>query len=164
MGLFDFVKEAGEKLGGKIFDATHDDIDLSAPVEIPPERLNELRQQNIARSIAQLDIEGEQVTVVVDGSQVVLEGTAPTQSDCEKITLIAGNQNGISQVDCRLVADKLEPESVFYTVQPGDSLSKIAKAQYGDAGKYMVIFEANQPMLSDPNKIYPGQQLRIPAL
>ncbi len=50
----------------------------------------------------------------------------------------------------------------MYTVKPGDSLSKIAKAHYGNAMKYRVIFEANTPMLEDPNKIYPGQVLRIP--
>ena len=49
-----------------------------------------------------------------------------------------------------------------YTVVKGDTLSAISKRQYGDANKYMRIFEANKPMLSDPNKIYPGQVLRIP--
>ena len=57
-----------------------------------------------------------------------------------------------------------EPEAQFYTVQPGDSLSKIAKQFYGNAMKYPVIFDANKPMLKDPNKIYPGQVLRIPPL
>ena len=56
-----------------------------------------------------------------------------------------------------------EPQSNMYTVVSGDTLSAIAKKEYGDANKYMKIFEANQPMLSDPNKIYPGQVLRIPA-
>jgi len=56
------------------------------------------------------------------------------------------------------------PEAKMYTVQPGDSLSKIAREVYGDAMKYPVIFEANQPMLKDPDKIYPGQVLRVPAL
>lgn len=51
-----------------------------------------------------------------------------------------------------------------HVVQKGDTLSKIAKEVYGNAGKYTVIFEANKPMLSDPDKIYPGQTLRIPAL
>jgi nucleoid-associated protein YgaU len=55
-------------------------------------------------------------------------------------------------------------QAVFYTVQRGDTLSKIAKAHYGDAMKYPVIFEANRPMLTDPDKIYPGQALRIPPL
>ena len=51
-----------------------------------------------------------------------------------------------------------------YTVQAGDTLGKIAQQHYGSAGKYTVIFEANKPMLKDPDKIYPGQSLRIPAL
>ena len=50
----------------------------------------------------------------------------------------------------------------IYVVVSGDSLSKIAKQFYGNAGKYTVIFEANKPMLKDPDKIYPGQVLRIP--
>jgi nucleoid-associated protein YgaU len=54
------------------------------------------------------------------------------------------------------------PASVFYTVKKGDNLSTIAKEQYGNASKYMVIFEANKPMLKDPDKIYVGQVLRIP--
>jgi LysM repeat protein len=49
-----------------------------------------------------------------------------------------------------------------YTVQPGDSLSVIAKRVYGDANQYMKIFEANRDKLQDPNKIHPGQQLTIP--
>ena len=57
-----------------------------------------------------------------------------------------------------------EPEAVFHTVVSGDTLSKIAKKVYGNAMKYPVIFEANKPMLSHPDKIYPGQVLRIPAL
>jgi nucleoid-associated protein YgaU len=57
-----------------------------------------------------------------------------------------------------------KPQATMYTVQPGDSLSKIAKAHYGNAMKYTVIFEANTPMLKDPNKIYPGQVLRIPPI
>ena len=57
-----------------------------------------------------------------------------------------------------------EPEGTYYEVKKGDTLSKIAKAQYGDAMKYPQIFEANRPMLKDPDKIYPGQVLRIPPL
>ena len=54
------------------------------------------------------------------------------------------------------------PEAKFYTVVRGDTLSKIAKEFYGNANEYMRIFEANKPMLTDPDKIYPGQNLRIP--
>ena len=50
-----------------------------------------------------------------------------------------------------------------YTVKPGDSLSKISKQLYGNANEYMKIFEANRDVLSDPDKISPGQTLKIPA-
>ena len=175
MGMFDFMKDAG-------------DDDVAAKVEVSSDRVNELRQQNITRSLAQLDIDGEQVDVSVNGEVVVLTGTAPSQEAMEKMVLCAGNQHGIGQVDCRVEvpapvpgaaspdpvaaaaapASAAAPESAgastFYTVQSGDTLGKIAAAHYGNAGKYTVIFEANQPMLSDPDKIYPGQSLRIPPL
>ena len=61
------------------------------------------------------------------------------------------------------VATPSEPESTYREVKSGDTLSKIAKEAYGDANAYMKIFEANKPMLSNPDKIYPGQMLRIPA-
>ena len=54
--------------------------------------------------------------------------------------------------------------SKSYTVVKGDTLGKIAKEFYGNSAKYPLIFEANKPMLSDPDKIYPGQMLRIPPL
>jgi nucleoid-associated protein YgaU len=60
--------------------------------------------------------------------------------------------------------DQSAPEAQYYTVVSGDNLSKIAKHYYGDANKYPVIFEANKPMLTHPDKIYPGQVLRIPPL
>jgi nucleoid-associated protein YgaU len=80
--------------------------------------------------------------------------------------LTAGNTKGVAQVDDRLVVEAAEPEpeAAMYTVKSGDTLSAIAKAHYGDAMKYPEIFEANKPMLTDPDKIYPGQVLRIPPL
>ena len=169
MGLFDFMSDAGTD-------------EVTSAVEVSPERLNELRAENIAKSLAQLDIEGEQVAVNVNGGIAVLTGTAPSQEAMEKMVLCAGNQHGIGQVDCRVEVDQSTvaatdagrqnasdaPDSgapsTFYTVQSGDTLGKIAAEHYGNAGKYMAIFEANQPMLSDPDKIYPGQSLRIPPL
>ena len=59
---------------------------------------------------------------------------------------------------------KEEAMARFHTVMRGDTLSKIAKNFYGDAMKYPLIFEANKPMLSHPDKIYPGQVLRIPPI
>lgn len=175
MGMFDFMRTAGEN-------------EITAKVEVSQDRLNELRQQNISKSIAQLDIDGEQIKVAVDGEVATLTGTAPTREAMEKIVLCAGNQHGIGKVDCRVEVaattasgakvsgqayqhatpqapqQAAQPESTFYTVKSGDTLGKIAAAVYGDAGKYPVIFAANKPMLKDPNKIYPGQSLRIPPL
>ena len=95
---------------------------------------------------------------------VTVEGKVASQEEREKIVLILGNTQGVSQVDDRLEVEAPAPEARMYTVESGDSLSKIAKEVYGDAMKYPVIFEANKPMLKDPDKIYPGQVLRIPAL
>jgi nucleoid-associated protein YgaU len=184
MGLFDFIKTAGED-------------ELTETVTVSPERLDQLRQQEITKSLARLDVEGEQVTVSVTGDIATLTGTAPSQAALEKIVLCAGNQYGISQVDCQLTVDAppaaaaasgsaspaaesdtgtpvaasaaadsatTEQPSTFYTVESGDTLGKIAAQHYGDASKYPLIFEANRPMLTDPDKIYPGQTLRIPPL
>jgi nucleoid-associated protein YgaU len=56
------------------------------------------------------------------------------------------------------------PAPRTYTVKSGDTLSKIAKAHLGDASKYTVLFEANREVLKDPDKIFPGQVLKIPQL
>lgn len=172
MGLFDFVADAGEKLTETILGSTANE-EATATVEVSPERVAELRQQNIAHMVSQLDIDGEKISVKVSGDTATLTGTAPSQEALEKIVLCAGNQCGIAQVDCQLQVDApaaaaapvaASSESAFYTVQPGDTLGKIAQQHYGSAGKYTVIFDANKPMLKDPDKIYPGQSLRIPAL
>lgn len=182
MGLFDFVAEAGEKLTDKVLgDASGATIEDKA--EVSADRINKLREESITTSLAALDIDGEQVKVQVSGDNAVLTGSAPSQEALEKMVLCAGNQHGIAQVDCQLQVDApaataaaeevvtaptaatpAAPESTFYTVQSGDTLGKIAQEHYGAAGKYTVIFEANKPMLTDPDKIYPGQKLRIPAI
>jgi nucleoid-associated protein YgaU len=71
---------------------------------------------------------------------------------------------GVGAVDNQMVVSVPAPEARYHTVEKGDSLSKIAKAMYGDAMKYPVIFDANKPMLKDADLIYPGQVLRIPEL
>ena len=170
MGLFDFVAEAGEKLTETVLGSTANE-DATATVEVSPERVAELRQQNIAHMVSQLDIDGEKIAVKVSADTATLTGTAPSQEALEKIVLCAGNQSGIARVDCQLQVDApaaaaaaAPGESTFYTVKSGDTLGKIAQEHYGSAGKYTAIFEANKPMLKDPDKIYPGQSLRIPAL
>ncbi|MDH3213285.1 MAG: peptidoglycan-binding protein LysM [Myxococcales bacterium] len=159
MGFFDFVKEAGESLiekagigAGKASAAPTSTRSAPKPDQA----------QVLTRTVELLEIPVENLKIAVRGDSISVSGTSPTQADREKLVLVLGNTRGIARVDDQLSVVKPEPESVFYTVKKGDSLSKIAKAQYGDAMKYPVIFEANRPMLEHPDKIYPGQVLRIP--
>ena len=163
MGLFSFITDAGSKLGGKVFEVTHatEDAELTT---VSPERVDSLRTQSITDNIVESGVIVQDLVVTVNGPTAILAGKVNTQACSEKLTLIAGNQFGIGNVDCQLNVATPEPESIIYTVKSGDTLGKIAKAEYGNASKYMVIFEANQPMLQDPDKIYVGQNLRIPAL
>jgi len=81
------------------------------------------------------------------------------------VTLAAGNTLGIARVETEVaVPDAPEAEPVFHTVKKGDTLWKIAETHYGNGSKYNAVFEANKPMLEHPDKIYPGQTLRIPKL
>ncbi len=104
------------------------------------------------------------LTVTYDGAKATAKvyGVAKDQATKEKVILSAGNIHGVAAVDDNMTVDLSQPESQFYTVVKGDTLSKIAKEFYGDANAYQKIFEANKPMLTHPDKIYPGQNLRIP--
>jgi nucleoid-associated protein YgaU len=156
MGIFDFVKEAGEKLGfGKKED----------PVAAEQEAASEAIMGNkLQRLVTGLGLEIQDLKVAYDDGVATITGMAASQAEKEKAILALGNTQGVSRVDDRTTVGTPEPEATFYTVVSGDSLSKIAKAQYGDPMKYPLLFEANQPMLKDPDKIYPGQVLRIPVL
>jgi nucleoid-associated protein YgaU len=169
MGIFDFMKGVGTKLG------FGDDDDDAAKTEA------------VKKELASHGLGTDKVDVAVAGDKVVLKGVVKDQSIFEKAVVAVGNTLGISKVE----ADELKvvaPESivklgeadltalvaaatpakepVFYTVKKGDNLWKIAEAQYGKGkgAKNTLIFEANRPMLTHPDKIYPGQVLRIPDL
>ena len=109
-----------------------------------------------------LDATGLLVTFDAGSGVVTVYGVAPDQATREKIVLCCGNVAGVSSVNDMMSVDQSEPEAQYYTVVSGDNLSKISKAFYGNANEYMKIFEANRPMLTHPDKIYPGQMLRIP--
>ena len=156
MGLFSFLKNAGSKLFKKSTPAPASEIPTAAPVELTKVQALEAEIRRLGLPVDNLSIELCE--------QVIVHGNANTNSDREKIILALGNVEGIGCVDDRIEVANPEPEAVFYTVKKGDSLSLISKAQYGDPMKYQVIFEANRPMLEHPDKIYPGQVLRIPAL
>jgi nucleoid-associated protein YgaU len=157
MGVFDFIKDAGEKL-------FHRDT-AAAPTEAPADAdaANRAKSEAIEQYIAQQGLSATALSVQVDGDAAKVFGVAPDQATREKIILCCGNVEGIKSVDDQMSVNTESAESQWHTVERGDTLSAIAKKFYGDANKYPVIFDANKPMLSDPNKIYPGQKLRIPA-
>jgi len=163
MGLFDFVKGAGERLFGGDDD---DEKAGSAEVVRTPEMAMADKRKGEALGVLVngMDFGAEDLRVKFRDGMATVTGKVPSQEIREKIVLLVGNTQGVARVEEDLVVEKPEPEATMYTVQPGDSLSKIAKAHYGDAMKYMKIFEANTPMLKDPNVIHPGQTLRIPPL
>ena len=168
MGIFDFVKSVGKKLG------IGDDEPPAA--------------DKLKKELDSYNLGTDKVDVEVQGDKVVLKGVVKDQSIFEKAIIAVGNTLGISKVEAgelKIVAPesglKLDGnvdltslvkastparEPVFYTVKKGDNLSKISEKHYGKgkASKYTVIFEANRPMLTHPDKIYPGQVLRIPDL
>ena len=111
-----------------------------------------------------LDVSG--VNIDVQGDHVKVSGTAATTEQAEKIAIAVGNTIGVQTVENTIAPATPGPASKFYTVKAGDTLWKIAEENYGHGkgGKYDVIFEANKPMLSNPDKIYPGQVLRVPPL
>ncbi|MBF5004036.1 peptidoglycan-binding protein LysM [Diaphorobacter caeni] len=155
MGLFSFIKEAGEKLFGG-----------SSAQASPSEDPNAKAAAAIATYIGTQNLGVSDVVVKFDGASgaVTVSGVAPTQAAKEKVTLCCGNVASVQSVDNQMSVTNPEPEAQYHDVVRGDTLSAIAKKYYGDANKYPAIFEANKPMLSSPDKIYPGQKLRIPAL
>lgn len=162
MGLFSFVKEAGEKLfGGN--EAVAATPDAATPTQ---EERNAKAAQAIATYIGTQNLGTSDVQVSYDGTQgqVTVHGEAPTQAAKEKVTLCCGNVSGVTSVENLMTVTNPEPEAQYHDVVRGDTLSAIAKKFYGNANLYPKIFEANKPMLSDPDRIYPGQKLRIPAL
>ena len=150
MGIFDFVKSVGKKLG-------------IGDEETPPSA------EDLKSELDSHDLGTENVQIEIDGDKAVIKGEVADQSIFEKAIMAVGNTLGISQVEAAEVkiADAGAAgvdAPVFHEVKKGDTLWAISKRAYGDGSKYPVIFEANKPMLSDPDKIYPGQMLRIPPL
>ncbi len=203
MGVFDFVKEAGAKIG---IGETKDDVAAKAAAEAAAkaaevqhaseeraaevakrirerklaetsatasaaaaERIEQLEESKRAAGLEQyitsLGFDVTNLDIRFDDGLATVSGQAADQATREKVILAIGNSAEVHQVQDQIeVPVNAEPESQLHVVVKGDTLSKIAKEVYGDAMKYPVIFEANRPMLSDPDKIYVGQVLRIPAI
>jgi nucleoid-associated protein YgaU len=154
MGLIDFVRSAGEKLFGK---------GEAAAATTKDEAVLSKRATTLEDHVRELGLAVDDLKIKVDDEIAFVKGKVETQDVREKVVLAIGNVEGIARVDDRLEVTNPEPEARYYTVGKGDTLSKIAKQEYGDANKYAIIFDANKPMLKHPDKIYPGQVLRIPT-
>ena len=145
MGLFDFVKGIGKKVGlGREAEDIKKDI------------------------IEALGGSVDNLQVAFNDGTVTLRGTVDSQATREKAVLLAGNVQSVENVDDQLTVSAPEaaaaPAPVFYTIQSGDSLWKIASRHYGDGNKWNALFEANREVIKDPDLIYPGQQIRVPQL
>jgi len=160
MGLFSFLKKAGSKL----FSPKESERESTTTTGISEEVAHEQKLILLNGVADSLNIDVQDLKIELDDDKVTVHGQVETQEQKEKLILALGNVSGIATVDDRLTVEKKEPEAQFYEVKSGDSLSKIAKEYYGNAMKYPVIFEANKPMLKDPDLIYPGQVLRIPPI
>lgn len=166
MGLIDFVRDAGEKLFGRgKAEAAMKDAKSDPGNDAKMQAANGAAGDAILDYIKAQNLSATGLTVTFDGASGVVSvfGVAPDQATREKIVLASGNIQGVGRVDDRMSVEKSGTQSTFYTVKSGDTLSKISKEYYGDANKYDRIFQANRPMLKDPDKIYPGQVLRVPA-
>ena len=140
--MFEFIKDIGEKLFTKYEEAT--------------EKIKEYIHKDNP-GVENIDVE------VSDSGEVKLKGEAKDQAAMEKAALMAGNVEGIAKVDVSNVAvqETKEVRVEIYEIQKGDTLWAIAKKFYGDGNKYKKIFEDNKEVIKDPDKIYPGQKIRI---
>ncbi len=165
MGIFDFLKNAGREINNDRADA-----------EILENILTALSGQAATGQIQGLQVH-------FDDGIATISGTVNSMATKQKAILIAGNIKGVEKVnDDNLVIAVPQPPKVemeempraeiptieevpkfsFYTIQRGDSLSKIAKRYYGDAMRWPDLFEANREVIQNPDLIYPGQQIRVP--
>jgi nucleoid-associated protein YgaU len=165
MSIISFIKEAGEKLFGHKETAAAAAAPDDAALQAQAAAANQTAATAIAGYITAQGLKIDGLDVGFDGATgtVSVAGEAANQATREKAVLCCGNVHGVSQVDDAMTVAEPADESRWYTVVRGDTLSAISKSQYGNANEYPKIFEANKPMLSSPDKIYPGQVLRIPA-
>lgn len=159
MGIFSFIKDTGAKIFG---------VGKTTEEEAAEKSIK------LVDAVNKLELSVENLVIVIEEEKAIVSGETADLATKEKVILVVGNTNGISSVEDNITVAPAEivehAEAVeeimaqFHTVESGDTLGKIAKDFYGNPSKYTVIFEANKPMLTHPDKIYPGQVLRIPAL
>lgn len=173
MGISTFVREAGERIVSNAkaafqLNPGQDEADenRAATQKRSASTNDKTTDQAIEDYIRALKLKIDDLKVRFEAasSTVHVSGVAEDQATKEKVILCCGNIAGVEKVDENISVRQSSQPAQYHTVAKGDSLSAIAKKFYGDANKYQAIFEANKPMLKDPDKIYPGQSLRIPPL
>ena len=165
MSLFSFMKDVGEKLFSPIKQASAATAS-AAPAAGGQQSQDVANGETIKKYINSLGLNVSGLNVAYDSLTftATITGTVADNETREKVVIAAGNVMNVAKVDDKMTVTAASgTDSKFYTVQSGDTLSKISKDQYGDANKYNKIFEANKPMLKSADLIYPGQVLRIPA-
>lgn len=153
MGMFSFIKEVGEKPFG------------IAEAAQPSAALNKAAADASGTYIHSMGLQVAALNVRFDAASgvVTVFGVAPDQATREKVVLCCGKVSQVIEVNDLMTVGAAAPESQRCTVVKGDNLSKISKQFYGNPNKCPQIFEAYKPMLSHPDKIYPGQVLRMPT-
>lgn len=187
MGLFDFVREAGAKVGigeskadktaaaaaasadraaemAKRVSERKARVAKAAEAEAAKQLAADKKADGLEHYVKLMGFDVDDLEIRYDDGLATVSGKVKDQETRERIILAIGNVQDVGQVSDDIEVSEDSEESDLHVVQSGDSLSKIAKQFYGDAGKYPVIFEANKPMLTNPDLIYPGQVLRIPAI
>ncbi len=164
MGLLSFIKGAGEKLFGRGEAKAAQDAVVATPTPENVAALSKAAGDAIETYITGMNLNVDSLDISFDAptATVTVAGVAPDQATKEKVLLCCGNVANVAAVNDMMTVAESSPESQWYTVVSGDNLSKISKQFYGTPNKYPQIFEANKPMLTHPDKIYPGQLLRIP--
>jgi len=193
MGVFDFVRDVGAKVGiGKSTaekeadekraqareqakknaaarraeaakaSAAADREALERKAAIEERRAEAIKSRELENYVKKLGIDCKDLDIRFDDGVAYIEGDAASTEAREKIILAVGNVEGVAKVDEEITVGQSAPAAVFHTVASGDTLWAIADKTLGDGNRYPEIFEANKPMLSDPDLIFPGQVLRIP--
>lgn len=190
MGVFDFVRNAGAKIGigkstGEIAadeQAERDTVSAAAAskrnaakermraraqakrsADMAERRKEAGKSVELEKYVRDMGLEVSGLDIRFDDGTAFIDGETADAATKERVILAVGNAEGVAKVDESLtVAQDDGSESEMYVVEKGDTLWAIATATYGDGSRYPEIFEANKPMLTDPDLIFPGQVLRIP--
>lgn len=141
MGLFDFMKNTGKKIFGNDEDAG----------------------EKIKEHIESDNPGVQNLKVEYKDGVASLSGTAETPEAMEKAVLMAGNVEGVAEVQADGLSAPAPTQSVeYYVIQKGDTLWALAQKYYGNGAEHQRIFEANREVIKDPNSIFVGQKIRIP--